>query len=150
MTASDSASVKFAPSTSLVIASLIIIIRVHPMTHFPVIPEGFYRGYGLQFNKIPQQVLPHSRQYRLRMKLHPFNLILLMPYPHNLAFISLSAYLKTCRNGLSFHYQGMIPCCLKWIGQPCKYRLAIVAYHRCLAMHKPVVSNDITAECLCN
>src|SRR4030067_150304 len=143
MTASDSDSVKFAPSTSLVIASLIIIIRVHPMTHFPDIPEGLYRGYGLQFNKIPQQILPHSRQYRLRMELHPFNLIFLMPYPHNLAFISLSASLQTIRNCLSFYYEGMIPCCLKWIGKSGKYSLPIVAYHRCLAMHQPVVSYHI-------
>src|SRR6266849_395701 len=81
---------------------------------------------NLQREKIPQKLLPRLGEYRFRMKLHAFHLVLPVPQSHDDPVFRLRGNLQLRRQRFSLHNQRMISRCRKRICQLAKHSLAVV------------------------
>src|ERR1043166_6147229 len=85
-------------------------------------------------------------QNTLRMELHAPDRQLLVLHPHDFPFLSLRRDLQTVGQRIPLNHQRMIARRRKRIRHPLEQILAVVLNQRSLAMHHPVVHNDIASE----
>ena len=80
------------------------------------------------------------------MKLNSFHGIIFVPQSHDFTLGGPGADFKAGRQGFRPHQQGMIPPGGERIGQPRKYRFAVVLYGRYFSVHDAFGANDFSAE----
>ena len=85
-------------------------------------------------------------QYAFRVKLDAPNGILFMANTHDLPLVGFGGDFEAVRERFALYDERMIACGVERARHALEQVLAIVADGRCLAMHHPVIDDDICAE----
>src|SRR6266568_3826985 len=80
------------------------------------------------------------------MKLYTPNREFFVFYAHNFVLFSLGSNLQTIGQAFALNHQRVITCSRKRIGHAFKEILSVVLNEGSLAMHHPVIPNDVAAK----